>query len=370
MTAAPARDDLAPEERPAASAIAALARGEAAVLLDDEGVGHLVRDGRRVETADVVAMLDAGGGIFSVVLAASRCAELGLEPQGRGGEAGSRRIAASIDAREGTTTGISAAERANTVRLAADPATCPSDLVVPGHVPPLIAADGGVFARRGAEEGALDLIRLAGAPGAAAICAILDLNGRTLPAEGVRAAAAERGLPLATITEVAARRIAQERPLRSVRRERLVTHYGNFAGVTFANAITGESELALVRGVVEGRREVPVAVHTSSRANDLISGLLPGGESGLARTLKRFARVDAGVLLHFRDRQADDLRALDLAAVMLLELGLGSVLPLDADLTEPLRERGIEVARPRNTPRTRPPRGDRCGFDYEVDTAI
>ncbi len=354
---------------PAAEGLAALGRGEVVALLDDAGVGHLVCDAVAVRPEDVVAMLDAGGGIFSVVLSARRCSELRLpEQEGRG--AAGRRIAVSVDAREGTTTGISAAERALTARVVADPATRPSDLVVPGHVPPLIAADAGVLVAREAPEAALDVVRLAGGA-AAAICAILDDDGATAAPEAVRARAAARGLALVTITEIATRRFAAERPLRAVGRRRVVTHQGTFTAVSFANEVTGESHAALVRGAVEGRAEVPVALHSSSPVDDLLATLEPSGESSLAKTLRRFARAEAGVLVHLHDAGADDPRALDLAAATLAELAPFSVLPLDPALAAPLRERGVEVARPRSAPRRRTRPTDGCGgFDYEVDTAI
>lgn len=338
---------------PAAAAVEAIAAGGLVALLGDDGVGHLVADGRTVSTEDVVAMLAAGGGIFSVVLAASRAAELQISEQTpRGG----RRIGASIDARVGTTTGISAAERANTARVAADPSTRPGDLIVPGHVPPLLAADAGVFAERGAPEAALDLDRLAGGTGAAAICAILDEGGGTATPRQVRELAAARGAPLVTVTEIAARRIVAERPLRAVRRERLVTHHGSFDAVTFLHAATGESLLVLVRGNVEGRREVPLAVHATTPTDELLAGLTPSGESRLARTLRRFDRVEAGILVHVRDRPEDDPRGLDLTTAVVAELGPASVLPLDPELDERLGERGLIIGRPLLDPPPAPPR--------------
>jgi 3,4-dihydroxy 2-butanone 4-phosphate synthase/GTP cyclohydrolase II len=348
----------------APAAIDALRRGEVVALLDDSGVGHLVCDAAAARAEDVVAMLDAGGGIFSVVVSTRRCAELRLpEQEGRGSTG--RRIAVSVDAREGTTTGISAEERALTARVVADPATRPSDLVVPGHVPPLIAADAGVLVAREAPEAALDVVRLAGGT-AAAICAILDEDGATASPAAVRDRAAARGLPSVTITEIATRRLAAERPLRAVGRRRVVTHQGSFI-----NEVTGESHAALVRGAVEGRAEVPVALRCSSPVDDLLASLEPSGESSLAQTLRRFARAEVGVLVHLRDAGAEDPRALDLTAATLAELAPASVLPLDPALAAPLRERGVEVARPRSAPRRRTRPTDGCtGFDYEVDTAI
>ncbi|MBS1891579.1 MAG: 3,4-dihydroxy-2-butanone-4-phosphate synthase [Actinobacteria bacterium] len=357
---------------PADAAIEAIRRGGTVALLDDQGVGHLLRDARGTSPEDVVAMLDAGGGIFSVVLTAERCQELRVPeqtPRDLPAARGSRRIGVSVDAREGTTTGISAGDRANTARAVADPATRASDLVVPGHVPPLIAADAGVFAVRGVPEAALDLVRLAGGSGTAAVCAVLDESGRTASAGEVRAAAARLGLPLTTVTEVAARRIAVERPVRAVARRRVVTPQGAFTAVSLRSDETGEEHAALVRGEVAARAEVPLAIRTSSPVDDLLVSLQPSGESSLVAVLRRFARAEEGILIHLRDADPEDPRAFDLAAATLLELDPVSVRPLDASHAGPLRERGIEVARSRTAPRRRS--GGRCGeFDYDVDTAI
>lgn len=339
----------------AGPAIEALGRGEIVALLDDQGVGHLLRDARGTGPEDVVAMLHTGGGIFSVVLAAARCQELRIPEQpSRSTEDRARRIGVSVDARVGTTTGISAADRARTARAVADPATRSADLVVPGHVPPLIAADAGVLAGRGVPEAALDLVRLAGGSGAAAICAMLDEDGRTATADEVRATAAARRLSLVTVTTLAARRIAAERPVRATARRRVMTHYGAFTAVSLLNEETGEAHAALVRGAVEGRREVPLAIRASSPVDDLLVSLAPTGESSLVAVLRRFARAESGVLIHLRDAGPEDPRAFDLAAATLLELGPTSVLPLDPTHAAALRERGVEVARSRTAPRRRP----------------
>jgi 3,4-dihydroxy 2-butanone 4-phosphate synthase / GTP cyclohydrolase II len=356
--------DPAIPEDPASVAIAALAVNRTVALIDDEGVPYLVHDAREIAADDVVAMLSAGGGIFSVVLSEGRRAELGLPDQAHGEGEGGRRIAASIDARVGITTGISAADRANTARVVADPRTVATDLVVPGHVPPLLAADAGVLARRGAAEAALDLVRLAGGSGVAAICAVLGQDGRTAAPDQVRVLARRRGLPLVTLTEVSARRIA-ERPLKVEAVQRIVTHYGTFAAVTLTHVMTGESHLALVRGVVEGGEGVPVALYFSSPREDLLAGIVQGGESRLARTLARFARAESGILVHLSNWAHDDPRALDIAAAALLALNPASVRPLDADLGPSLAQRGVEMIR---SPARR--RSGEDGFDYEVDMVI
>ena len=238
-------------------------------------------------------------------------------------------------------------------------------------MPPLIAAEAGIFAQRGAPEAALDLVRAAGGSGTAAISAILDADGSVAAPARVRELAAARGLAATTITGVAARRIAVERPLRAVKHDRLMTDRGPFAAVTFINEATGESRLALVRGSAEGRSEVPLAVHTSSPAADLLAALAPTEGGGLAQALRRFARVEAGILVHLGELSASDPFALDLVAAVVAELAPDSVLPLDPGLDRPLSERDVSVSRPRSTPRSRSPRGDRCAdFDHDVDTAL
>lgn len=222
-------------------------------------------------------------------------------------------------------------------------------------MPPLIAAEAGVFALRGAPEAALDLVRAAGGSGTAAISAILAADGSVAAPDRVHALAAEKGLASTTITAVAARRIGSEHPLRAVKHDRLMTDRGPFAGVTFDHAATGESTLALVRGSAEGRAEVPLAVHTSSPAADLLAALAPTGQSGLAQALRRFARVEAGILVHLGERPATDPYALDLVAAVVAELNPDSVLPLDPALDAPLLERGVAVIRPRSTPASEPP---------------
>ena len=230
-------------------------------------------------------MLDAGGGIFSVVLSARRCAELRLPEQEGRGEAG-RRIAASIDARVGDDDrdlgGRAGTHRAGRRR--------PGDATLgPRRPRPRAAADRRRRRRlrrpRRARGGPRPDPPGAGGS-AAAICAILDRHGATATAAEVRGRAAARGLPLVTVTEVAARRIAAERPLRALGRRRVVTHHGAFTAVSFGNAVTGEAHAALVRGAVEGRTEVPLAIRSSSPVDDLLATLEPSGESSLAQVLR------------------------------------------------------------------------------------
>lgn len=364
-----------PQPESVAAAAAALAQGEMAVLLDDDGVGHLLADARNVSGEQVVAMLDAGGAIFSVALTASKCAALRLPDQVQAQGRRRSRVAVSVDAREGITTGISAAERALTARVVAAPETGPDDVVVPGHVPPLIAEDAGVLAHRGAAEAAVELIRRAGGSEVAAICAILGEDGTTASAERVRAYAAERGTPLVTITDLLVGRLGDRQLLRVERRERAVTQHGTFAAVTLIDTITGERHSALVHGDLKGRERVALALAHSSPVpvEDLLAGLVPGGESDLARTLKRIVRDSGGVLVYLGAELAGTPRAYDVAAATVLELGAASVLPLDPELAVAMRERGIPVQAPRSAPRSasEPDRGAAAGrFEYEIDMTI
>lgn len=328
------------------SAVDSVRAGRMAVVIDDDGAGVLVQAAASITAEDVVAMV-AGGGVLSIALTASRCAELELEPQGTvGGNRSGHRMAVSIDALEGTTTGISAEQRANTVRVAADPDCRPADLVRPGHVLPIVANDDGVLGRRGQAEAAVDLARLASGPGApAAVCALLDEHGRVAGAPFARELAERSGLPVVELTDIASVRWQRERPLRIVGRERLVTHHGDFAAVNFLDTISAETHMALVRGAVEGRERVPVWLHRASPGDDLLAGLARDRVDSLALALRRFARAEMGVVVYLAHRSPTDPQGLDIARQVLGDLGPASVVILNPEpaLEQGLADRGVIV---------------------------
>jgi 3,4-dihydroxy 2-butanone 4-phosphate synthase/GTP cyclohydrolase II len=324
--------------------LAAIAGGSLVVLLDDDGGAHLVGDAARTSGRDVVTMLRAGGGIFSVAISDSRRVELGLDAQERAGDPVVRRIAVAVDAVEGMTTGISAEERARTARTVADPTTGPEDLVVPGHVPPLLALDEGVLGHRGVAECAVDLVWMAGGSGVASVCAMLDASGRVRDAASAGGLAADLGLRSVTITDLATRRIRSERPAKIIGRERIIGRYGPFTAVRFLYTPRGETHLALVRGTVQGVEEVLVTADLARPGEDLLAGLSWGTGSGASSSVKKLVRAEAGILVHLdhRDGSLGPISC-DILAAILLELGPASVV-VPGDVRDDLRRRGVDVA--------------------------
>jgi 3,4-dihydroxy 2-butanone 4-phosphate synthase/GTP cyclohydrolase II len=334
-------------------ALAAISQGTLVVLVDDHGGTHLVGDAARTDDRDVVTMV-RDGGIFSVAISDSRRVELGLDAQERAGDPIVHKIAVAIDAVEGITTGISAEERARTARTAADPTTRPEDLVVPGHVPPLLAHDAGVLGHRGVAEGAVDLVRMAGGSGVASVCTMLDAGGRVRDEAAARGIGAEGGLRVVTITDLATRRIGAERPARIIDRERIIGRHGSFTAVRFLYGPRDEAHLALVRGKVEGAEEVRVTADVARPGEDLLAGLSWGTGSGASSSVKQLVRSETGILVHLQHRDGSlGPTSCDVLAAILLELGPVSVVVSDG-MRDDLLSRGIAVVEGISRPVSRP----------------
>lgn len=234
------------------AALTALRAGGMAVVLDDadrEGEGDLVVAAQHATPAHVNFMLQWGRGLICAAMAEARCQALDLplmvDPPG---DPMGTPFTVSVDARQGVTTGISAADRARTLRVLADPASRPGDLVRPGHVFPLRARPWGVLQRRGHTEAAVDLMRLAGLEPVAAICEILGPDGEAARPDAIVAWAAYHGLPWVRVSDVLAYRVRRERLVRPVAATRLPTPYGPFRLLAFEYGPSGAVHLALTLG--------------------------------------------------------------------------------------------------------------------------
>ncbi|ADU51529.1 3,4-dihydroxy-2-butanone 4-phosphate synthase [Thermaerobacter marianensis DSM 12885] len=235
------------------AALAALQAGRMVVVIDDadrEGEGDLVVAAQHATPAHVNFMLQWGRGLICAAMAESRCQALHLplmvDPPG---DPMGTPFTVSVDARQGVTTGISAADRARTLRVLADPASRPADLVRPGHVFPLRARPWGVLQRRGHTEAAVDLVRMAGLQPVAAICEILGPDGEAAKPDTLTAWAAYHGLPWVRVSDIVAYRVQREPLVRQVAATRLPTPYGSFRLIAFEYLPTGEVHLALTYGV-------------------------------------------------------------------------------------------------------------------------
>jgi 3,4-dihydroxy 2-butanone 4-phosphate synthase/GTP cyclohydrolase II len=204
----------------------------------------------------------------------------------------------SVDVRRGTTTGISALDRALTVKALIDEATRPEDFVRPGHVFPLRAKEGGVLVRAGHTEAAVDLARMAGLKPAGVICEILDDDGAMARLPRLQEFAARHRLRIVSIADLIEHRRRTEKFVRRLVTTKLPTPHGEFALHLYEDALSGSQHLALVRGEVAGRADVLVRVHSSCITGDTLLSLRCDCGQQLAGALARIGEEGQGVLLY------------------------------------------------------------------------
>jgi 3,4-dihydroxy 2-butanone 4-phosphate synthase / GTP cyclohydrolase II len=204
----------------------------------------------------------------------------------------------SIDAREGVTTGISAADRAHTIRVAVDPATKPRDLARPGHVFPLRAREGGVLVRAGQTEAAVDLARLAGLSPAGVICEIMNDDGSMARVPQLEEFCRRHGLKMTSVAALIRYRLENEHLVRRVAEGCLETEFGSFRTIAYASSIDPEMHLALVRGEVAGMERVLVRMHARCAYGDVFGSTQCDCHRLVQTSLARIAKEDAGVLVY------------------------------------------------------------------------
>ena len=313
-------------------AVAAIAAGLPVVVVDDEdreNEGDLVFAAEHA-TAELVGFaVRWTSGVLCVPLAAADCDRLALPPmcavnEDRKGTA----YTVSVDARAGTTTGISAEERARTIRALADPATGADDLTRPGHVFPLRAREGGVLARRGHTEAAVDLARLAGLRPAAGIGEVVHEDGSMQRLPALTEFAARHGLVLLTIAELADR-LAAGAAVRRVADTHIPTAHGTFRAVGYRGP-DGREHLALVRGELADGEDVLVRVHSECLTGDVLGSLRCDCGPQLDASLAAVAAEGRGIVLYLRGHEGRGVGLLaKLRAYELQEQGADT---LDANL--------------------------------------
>jgi 3,4-dihydroxy 2-butanone 4-phosphate synthase/GTP cyclohydrolase II len=205
-----------------------------------------------------------------------------------------------IEAKHGTTTGISAADRARTALAAIDPATRPEDLARPGHMFPLRAMPGGVLERAGQTEAAVDLARLAGLYPAGVICEIMNEDGTMARVPQLEAFCATHGLKMLTVEALIRYRMKHERLVRKIAEASLPTRYGPFRIHAFESLIDGRHDVALVAGEIAPDDEVLVRVHSQCLTGDIFGSSRCDCGDQLATALELIARAGKGVLLYLR----------------------------------------------------------------------
>ena len=283
-------------------AVAALRAGRMIIVVDDEdreNEGDLTLAADKVTPEAINFMARYGRGLICLSMTGDRLDELEIPMAVR--ENTSRfetAFAVPIDAVSGTTTGISAADRAATVRAAIDPATTPGDLSRPGHVFPLRARDGGVLVRAGQTEAAVDLARLAGLYPAGVICEIMNADGTMSRVPELRRFARRHDLLMVTVADLIRYRMRHDRLVRRVASAALPTDHGEFQVVAYESLIDGQTHVALIRGAVGDGQAVLVRVHSRCLTGDVFASSRCDCGRQLSLAMERIAAEGRGVLLY------------------------------------------------------------------------
>ncbi len=283
-------------------AIEEIRAGRMLIVVDDEdreNEGDLTAAAETVTPEMVNFMAKYGRGLICLTLTADRCDELHLPLlAARNTSQFGTAFCETIDAREGTTTGISAADRARTIRIAIDPKTRPADLARPGHVFPLRARDGGVLVRAGQTEASVDLARLAGLNPAGVICEVMNDDGTMARSPELVEFCRHHGLKMISVAELIRYRLANERFIRRVAEGCLQTEFGQFRTILYASSTDPETHLALVHGEVAGRENVLVRMHARCALGDIFGASSCDCRRIIQASLERIAAEGAGVLVY------------------------------------------------------------------------
>ncbi len=283
-------------------ALAEIAAGRMVVVVDDEdreNEGDLVMAAEFATPEAINFMAKHARGWICLALTGERCDELGLELMTAKNETPHETpFTVTIEAREGVTTGISAADRAHTIRVASDPKNGPEAIVKGGHVNPLKAKAGGVLERTGHTEGSVDLARLAGCTPAGVICEIMNDDGSMARLPDLKQYCGTHGLKMLKIADLIAYRRKNDQLVERVVETTLPTTFGDFTVVGYRSLIDDKHHVALVKGEVDGAEDVIVRVHSECLTGDVFHSLRCDCGGQLSAALTMIENEGQGVLLY------------------------------------------------------------------------
>jgi len=283
-------------------AIRDIKRGRLIIVVDDparENEGDLVCAASQTTPALVNFMARYGRGLICVPMLGSRLDALRISPMVENNqEVRDAAFTVSVDARQGVTTGVSASDRARTIQALIEPKTKPDDLMRPGHLFPLRYREGGVLVRAGHTEAAVDLAKMAGLYPAGVICEIMNENGTMARMPELKRFSARHRLKMITIADLIEYRRRNERLVNRIVSARLPTRWGDFNVHMYEDVLNKEHHLAIVRGNVEGKKDVLVRVHSSCFTGDALGSLRCDCGEQLHKALARVAEEGRGVVLY------------------------------------------------------------------------
>jgi 3,4-dihydroxy 2-butanone 4-phosphate synthase/GTP cyclohydrolase II len=283
-------------------AIADFRDGKFVLVTDDaerENEGDLIIAAQFADARAINFLAREARGLVCVPMEGNRLEALGLGPMSHAStDRHQTAFVMSVDARHGTTTGISASDRARAIEVLIDPDSKPSDLMQPGHTFPLRAREGGVLVRAGHTEAALDLCRLAGAYPAAVICEVLNEEGESANLPELMALAAKHDLKIISIEELIAYRRQNEKLVRRIAAARLPTAFGEFEAVAYESILDGTPYVALVKGEIKADEPVLVRVHSGCLTGDALLSLRCDCSEQLHTAMNRISEEKSGVLLY------------------------------------------------------------------------
>ena len=309
--------------------IADLRKGRMVIMVDDEdreNEGDLIMAAQFVTPAAVNFMAKHGRGLICVPTTDERLQQLGIGRMVKENrETFKTDFQVSVDAARDVTTGISANDRAQTIRVLAEPTAVPEDLVAPGHVFPLRARPGGVLQRAGHTEAAVDLARLAACRPVGVICEILNDNGTMARLPELRKFARKHRLKLCTIADLIEHRRTREKLVERVEVVKLPTEYGDFDLYLYRSRLDGQHHLALVCGVVAGKSNVLVRVHSECLTGDVFGSRRCDCGPQLQQAMRQVALEGRGVIVYMRQEGRGIGLAPKLKAYKLQEQGYDTV---------------------------------------------